>query len=117
MKLYPGRGCFSDLPGDGIVVSPHLQPLNDSGTQACVGLDDGVCSGLFAVEQGLRQECVLVPLLSNICFAAVINVVKTRLIADKDTMDSVVKVMMKMGEGGRGEQQLDSLLWQRHRMV
>ena len=80
-------------------------------------LDDGVWSGLFAVEQGLRQECVLVPLLSNICFAAAINVVKTRFIADEDTVDSVVKVRMKKGEGGRGEQHLESLLWQRHRMV
>ena len=26
----PGRGCFGDLPGDGIVVSPPPQSLNDS---------------------------------------------------------------------------------------
>ena len=33
------------------------------GMRAYVRLDDGVCSGWFAVEQGLRQGCVLAPLL------------------------------------------------------
>ena len=42
--------------------------------RAYMRLDDGVCSGWFAVEQGVRQGCVVVPLLFNIFFAAVINV-------------------------------------------
>ena len=33
------------------------------GMQACVRLDDRVCSEWFAVEQSLRQGCVLAPLL------------------------------------------------------
>ena len=33
---------------------------------ACVRLDDMVCSGWLAVEQGLRQECVLTLLVLNI---------------------------------------------------
>ena len=51
-------------------------------------LDDGVCSGLFLVEQGLRQVCVLAPLLFSIFFTAVINVADTRFKADKDIMDA-----------------------------
>ena len=43
------------------------------GMRVCVRLDDRVCSGWFAVEQVLRQGCVLAPLLFNIFFAAVIT--------------------------------------------
>ena len=41
-------------------------------------LDDGVCSDWFEVGQGLQRECVLSLLLSNIFFAAVLNVVLQR---------------------------------------
>ena len=57
------------------------------GMRACVRLDDRVCSGWFAVEQGLRRGCALAPLLFNILFAAVINVTSTRFKADKGIMD------------------------------
>ena len=48
------------------------------GMRACVWLDDGECSDMFDVEQGLRQGCVLAPLLLKILFTAVLRVaVKT----------------------------------------
>ena len=70
--------------------------------RACGRLDDRVCSGWFAVEQGLRQGCVLAPLLLNIFFAAVINVAYTRFKVDKGIMDVLVH-LRKKGAGGRGE--------------
>ena len=66
-------------------------------------LDDRVCSGWFAVEQGFHQRCVLAPLLFNIFFAAVINVAYTHFKVDKDIMDALVHLRKKKGARGRGE--------------
>ena len=68
-------------------------------------LDDNrvVCSGWFAVEQGLRQACVLAPLLFNIFFGGVINVASARFKADKGITDALVRVRKKRGAWGRGE--------------
>ena len=71
--------------------------------RACVRLDDRVCSGWFALEQSLRQGCVLAPLPFNIFFVAIINVVYTRFKADKGIMDALVHPRKKKGAGGRGE--------------
>ena len=70
-----------------------------------------VCSGWFAVEQGLRQECVLAPLLFNIVFAAVIKVVCTRFKADKGIMGASIHLRKKRGAGGRGEATTESQSW------
>ena len=73
------------------------------GMRACVRLDGRVCSRWFAVEQGLRQGCVLAPLLFNIFFAAVINVASTRFKVDKGITDALVHPRKQRGVGGRGE--------------
>ena len=83
------------------------------GMRACVRLDERVCSGWFAVEQGLRQGCVLAPLLFNIFFATVINVACTRFKADKDIMDAFVQLKKKNGAEGRGKQRPESQSWWR----
>ena len=74
----------------------------DDGMRACVWLDDRVCSRWFVVEQGLRQGCVLAPLLFNLFFAAVIKLASTCFKADKGLMDSLVHLRKKRGAGGAG---------------
>ena len=65
-------------------------------------LDDRVCLGEFAVEQGLRQGGVLGPLLFHVFFAAVIYVASMRFKTDKGIMDDLVHQRKKKGAEGVG---------------
>ena len=65
------------------------------GMQVCVWLDDGECSDKFDVGQGVRQGCVLAPLLFNMFFTAVLRVAEKRFLADAAIMDNMVQLQRK----------------------
>ena len=58
--------------------------------RACVRNDNGDRSEEFNVEQGLRQGCVLFPLMFNIFFAAALQVVLQRSSEDPDILADLV---------------------------
>lgn len=49
---------------------------------ACVRLKNGECSGENDGKQGIRQACVLAPLLFNIFFTAELRMAEKRFVAD-----------------------------------
>ena len=69
------------------------------GMQAFVPLDYGECSDKLDVRQGLRQGCVLAPLLFNMFFMAVLRVAEKRFLADAAITDNIVQIQQK----GKGE--------------
>ena len=70
------------------------------GMRACVRNDDGVCSEWFEVAQGLRQGCVLAPLLFNILFAAMLLVGLQRFSEDEDILADLVHLKEQSGKVG-----------------
>ena len=72
------------------------------GMQACVRLDDGECSNKFDVGQGLRQGCVLAPMLFNMFFTAVLSVAEKRFLADAGITDNIVQLQRKKEGENRG---------------
>ena len=86
--------------------------MRADGMRACVRLDDRVCSGRFAVEHVLSQDCVLAFFLFNISLAALINVAHTRFKAEKDIMNASIhrRNTNKGGEAIAGKSVLATLL-------
>ena len=79
-------------------MSAVIRQFHD-GMQACVRLNDGECSDKFDVGQGLRQGCVLTPLLFNMFFTAVLRVAEKRFLSDAVIMDTMVQLQRKKEKG------------------
>ena len=68
--------------------------------RARVYTDAGEHPEWFDVTQGLRQGCVLSPLLFNVFFAAAIHAVLVRFSEDPDILRDLVHLEEDLGEDG-----------------
>ena len=64
------------------------------GMRACVQLDEGNVSKGFGVGQGLRQGCVLGPIMFNILFTAVLNIAEERFRANPQVEADLVSIRL-----------------------
>ena len=68
--------------------------------RACVRSDDGRCSEWFEMAQGLRQGCVLFPLLFNVFFDAILFVVLERFSEDADILADLIRLHKQPSKPG-----------------
>ena len=70
------------------------------GMRACVRNDEGRRSEWFEVAQGLRQGCVLSPLLSNVFFDAILLVVQERFSKGADILGNLIHLQEQPSKVG-----------------